>query len=794
MQSRPALKVLIIFTAGVLLGKFFDFSIVLALFLCGISFFGAFTFWYADKGKVCAKEVCLVIALMLTGAILYELKTRAFPEDHIVHYTNSRQAMAIEGVIVKYPERRVDKTNLTVEVEKIFFAPDVLPVHGRILVSVANANCDYQYGDEIILRGRLRKPRDRRNPGEFDYRAYLAAQGIYGIVSHPTSIQKKSSGHGNAVLREIVFPVKWYLDDFVQTHFPDRESALLHGLMIGERGEIPLALKESFANLGVIHILAVSGLHVGFIVLIFMGMLGMLRIRYPVRVALTLGGLIFYAYLTNLKPPVVRASTMGGLFLLGTVLERKTDSVNILAIAALMLLIVNPLDLFQSGFQLSFVAVASIVYLYPRIKGLAFFEAVNHRLRQHFLTRYPLELFYVSLAAFLGTLPFTIIYFHRLPVFSIPANLVIIPLAFLGLANGLLATVFNLVIPPVGQYYAATASICLHSLIRVVEWAGQFHFSHFEIFTFSATQAVFYFVGLILLLNIAKSRLARTGLVVYGLALANFVVWSGYLENNKELEVAFLDVGQGDATLLTLPGNKHLLIDAGPRGFDYDAGNRVVGPYLRRMGIREIEAIIVSHADSDHLGGVPYLMRHFRIHEVWDNGKGKSTRLFQEYLSLVDSLHINRRVLTTGAVVGDFQPVKMFVLHPSSVFLKNPNLSGNDASLSLNISYGDVYLIFIGDVEQEGERYISAFGKLLESEILKVSHHGSQTSSEQSLLEQIQPKVAVISVGEMNRFGHPDEEVLRRLRSMNALVLRTDRDSAILLRSDGKSIDRVFWK
>lgn len=794
MQSRPALKVLLLFVSGILIGKYFNFPILPLLGLGALSFFSAFTLWYADKAKTFLKEICLGAGLILTGILLYELDSGYFPHNHISKFTNNRDPVAILGVIVKYPESRVDKTNLTVEVERIFFKQKVFLVEGRVLVGVPELKVLFQYGDKIVVHGRLKKPRDERNPGEFDYRAYLAAQGIFGIISSSSYIKKVSSDQGSWLLRKVVFPAKTYLDNYVAENLPAQEAGLLRGLLIGERGEIPFELRDAFSKLGVIHILAVSGLHVGFIILIFMGVFSLLRVPYSGRVILTLLGLVFYAYLTNLKPPVVRASTMGGFLLIGSLLERKTDSFNILSLAALILLIFNPLDLFQPGFQLSFAAVASIVYLYPKFKSFKSFRGVTSKFQRNAFIRYFLDLLFVSMAAFLGTLPFTIIYFNRISNFSLLANLLIIPLAFLGLANGLIAAVLNIFVPVLADIYLTTAWFFLHILIKLVEWGSQIPFAHWEIYKFSFIQMMAYFAGLLLVVNFFNFKQARRWLVIYVLLLANLFIWTGDGKGQGELKVTFLDVGQGDAALLTFPDGRNALIDAGPRGFKYDAGKWVVAPYLKREGINEIHALIVSHADSDHLGGVPYIMRNFKVQEVWDNGLEKDTRLFREYLSLVDSLNIKRRIFKTGTVITDFSPVQIYVLHPSQRFRSQTELSQNDASLSLKISYGESDFLFLGDVEQAGEHQISGFEGVLKSEVLKVSHHGSKTSSNRLLLDLVEPELAVISVGEMNRFGHPHAEVVERLNSIQSKILRTDRDAAILLKTDGRKIRQIHWK
>ncbi len=794
MKNKPALKALVFFGAGLVAGRFFDPPVAVVLFVSTVPAALAFACWYADK-RPALLSISLAAALALAGLVRYELVTSYFSPDHISHFMNHDGIVAVRGIVAGYPERRLEKVNFTLSAHEIYFKERVWPTHGKILISLVELDTLFEYGDELVVRGKLRQPKDRRNPGEFDYREFLLAQGIHGsvMIYHAAQIKKLSSNNGSWFLREVVFPSKNYLEKFIRNNLPAQEAALLSGLLIGERGEIPVELRGAFAKLGVIHILAVSGMHVGFIMIIFMGVMGFLRLPPWLRVALTILALMFYAHVTNLKPPVVRASIMGGLLLFGTLLERKTNVYNTLALAALFILILNPLELFQAGFQLSFSAVFSIVYFYPKLRGLKTIADLLARIQGRAVLRYPLELALVSAAAFLGTLPFTLMYFNRLPNFALAANLVVIPLAFLGLANGLVAAVFNLIMPALAKLYLAASWFFLHTLIHFVEWASALPFAQIAMYRFSLGLGVGYFMLLVLIFNFNFAA-ARRWLIIFVLCLANYFVWQGAGRNSNELTVTFLDVGQGDAALIRFPNGKKMLIDGGPRGRHADAGAWVIAPYLQREGIHEIDALVLSHTDADHLGGFPFLMRNFKVREVWDNGVMKDTQLCREYLGLIDSLNITRRVLRAGAVVDDFSPVKIFVLHPTENFLKQNPANVNEASLSLKLSYGEIDFIFMGDVETAGEQAIPKFGDLLASEVLKVSHHGSRTSSSEQILNLVRPQLAAISVGELNKFEHPHDEVLARLRFLNSRVLRTDRHSAILLKSDGKTVEVVNWK
>lgn len=795
MKTKPALKVLLFYSLGLLAGRYFDPPVNVILFASLGPASLALLSWLTNKGSTEFRTICLAATLATLGLVRYELATGYFPPDHIVHSTSHEGIIAVRGTVIRYPEKRIEKLNLTLSAHEIYAGQKARPVHGRILVSLIELDTTFHYGDELVVRGKLRRPRDRRNPGEFDYREYLMAQGIHGIISvnNVYQIKRISDGNGNWFLRELVYPTKEYLENFTRNNFPQQEAALLSGLLIGERGEISRELSDAFSKLGVIHILAVSGSHVAFIILIFMGVMGFLRLPRSLLVGLTILAIVFYTYLTNLNPPVVRSAIMGVLFLLATLLERKTDVYNILAVSALCILFFNPMELFQAGFQLSFFAVVTIVYIYPRLKNHGYMQRLFNRFKGSSLMRNSFDLLLVSAAAFLGTLPLTIYYFSRIPNFSLPANLLVVPLSFAGLATGLAAAVFDILIPALGQLYVAATWFFLHVLIKSVAWASQLPLAQFEVYGFSTGATICYFAGLFLVFNLQHPA-ARRWLIIYALVLANLLVWKQYGHSQNNLQVTFLDVGQGDAILIRFPDGRHMLIDGGPRGSHSDAGAWVIAPYLRREGIDEIDALVLSHTDADHLGGFPYLMRNFKVREVWDNGQMKDTQLCREYLALIDSLRITRRLLHAGAIVNDFAPAKIFILHPSEKFIQDNPTKLNDASLSLKLSFGEIDFIFMGDVEDAGEAVIPMFEELLESEVMKVSHHGSRTSSSQQILDSVHPKIAVISVGELNKFDHPHERVLARLVAMNTQILRTDRDAAVILETDGRELRLIRWK
>jgi len=737
----------------------------------------------------------LIYSLISTSFLIYELKTEFRKPNHLSNVIEHKDKAVLQGTVSSYPETRNEKIRFILAVDTLFMPTGQrLQVEGRLLVSIRESLLPIQYGDFLKISPVIRKPANARNPGEFDYANYLAAQNIYATASIKKMKEIAILGHdnGNWFMQRLIIPVKNALEKIIE-RLPFAQSALLKGLLIGIRSEISPEVREDFAKVGVIHILAVSGLHVGFIIITFMTLCGICRLNYKTAVAVTILGLIFYAFITDLKPPVLRASVMGGLVLVGAALERKTNFLNSLSVAALLILILRPQDLFQAGFQLSFIAVISIVYIYPALKRACSFSRKNkHGLVSASAFQYIYDLLLVSLAAFIGTAPLTALYFHRLPLLSLPANLVVVPLSFLTLGNGIAAAFSQIISTQLADVFLTAACFFITVMMKIAEVAATIPFADLEIYAFQPIHAFAYFTGILFLMNLNNKK-SRTISLIATLLLLNLIVWRSAFAPRNSFKMTFIDVGQGDSVLLQFPDGRSALIDAGKRSPYYDSGKRVVAPFLKHVGIQKLDILILSHADSDHLGGFPYIMRHFEVGEIWDNGAVKSTKLFGEYQHLIDSLQIKRRVMRAGEYIADFAPVIFQTIHPSQQFMENGRHSANDASLSFKISYGEIDLLTLGDVEKKGEGNLCRYRTSLTSEILKVSHHGSKTSSTQSFLEYAQPQLAVISVGEDNKFGHPAESVLKRLQERGAKIVRTDESRAIILATDGKKIEQLKW-
>lgn len=277
------------------------------------------------------------------------------------------------------------------------------------------------------------------------------------------------------------------------------------------------------------------------------------------------------------------------------------------------------------------------------------------------------------------------------------------------------------------------------------------------------------------------------------LLMLNFVVWKSVLQDKPVIKVTHFDVGQGDAALIQIPTGQTILVDGGDWSPGFDNGERVIAPFLRRHGITQLDFIIATHPHHDHIGGLPFLLANFSPGLLITNGDSSGSPLFRKYISLIDSLAITNTTFGCGKIVRFAPGLELWVMSPID-FPPKLKHATNNKSIVFKLIYGRIAFLFTGDAEQEAEYYLSQFGDLLACEVLKAGHHGSETSSTEEFLSRINPEMAVISVGERNRFSHPDEQTLNRLSERKIQILRTDREGAIVFESDGLQVKRINWK
>ena len=795
--ARPLIPVLLALMGGIATGLYLPGLPCTFLAICVI--FLVFIFFARKGPKVRLLPLSLFFLLgywCLQGWIEPEL-----PANHVSRFIDGN-TWHIIGSLDGHPQLFSDRTRFTLKVESLTRKQMCYPVTGSIRVTVRGNVGDLGSGDRVGCLAKLKEIRNFNNPGGFDYRRYMIFRGVWAsaFVSKEDCLIRLHGPETNW-FRQAIARSRQAVYSLIARAPAQDARGVLKALILGDRSEISAENREVFNRIGIAHVLAISGLHIGMVAtlafFVFRYLLArsqrVLLAAWATRGAALMSALpvLFYGLLAGMSPATQRAVIMVMVFLVALLLEREHDPINTLAVAALVILIASPTALFDISFQLSFVAVFSILYT---LRNLPFVLRLRSGPRT-VLKRLALFLL-VSAAAILGTLPITLYYFNQISLIGLFFNCLMVPLiGFLVVPLGLLAVLF-LPFTPMGALWIMKAAIVImQGGMELAVLFSRIPFASVKTVTPTLIEIGLYYALAWTLFNFRATRLARGALIGVALiALADMAYWAWQRSGNEELRITFIDVGQGSAALLELPGGPCMLVDGG--GFydnRFDVGARIVAPFLWRKKIATVETIVLSHPNSDHLNGLLFIARHFNVREVWMTQEFVPVEQYQDFLDIISEEDIRIIGLKELSATKSINGIRFRVLYPPTDFLErktqDPWRTLNNNSLVLKVSFDRVSFLLPGDIETEAEKEITGLaGNALKSSVLLVPHHGSKTSSSPGLLEYVDPAIAVISAGWKNTFGFPHRNILKRYAGRGCQVFRTDLDGAITITTDGTDV------
>ncbi len=799
MNKYPAIKFTLLFIIGILIQKIFQIDINLIYLLFTVLFFISiilFVFYKKLKFAALINLISVSLLIVLTGFILSDIHYKN--QNYLPSYILKEKSLTAFGKISNIELKKEENIVLKLDVDSVAFEKTKIICKAVLFARLKDERkfkIDSLYniispGNYVSLSGIYLKGMDKRNPGEFDYGKYLSEQGISGTLNIYNINDIKIINNNADPILQSIFKIRKMLDEKISEFHDPQTAGLLRGLLLADRSNIDYDTRTEFINSGVIHVLAVSGLHVGFIAFIFIILLG--RFNIYLKSIITMLGLLSFMILTGMPASVFRATIMAIVIIISFLSNRTTNLFNSLAVAALIILILNPGELFQPGFQLSFSAVLSIAAIYP-----VFREKINLVPRKFHFLKNILLFTGISLAAQLGTLPFTLIYFGKLSIVAIAANLVVIPIIGLIVADAILTLTLAFILPLLSSYYAAANNFFAKVLFFIVHLTGSYEHSFIWIRNFSFIDAVIFYCFLIIgILGIKMFQNKLAKIVLITSVVVNVFLYCSMdnkeLLSSNELSVLMIDIGQGDSFLLKFPDGETALVDAGDATKNFDNGERVIMPLLNHFGIEKIDYGFVSHVDADHYGGFFSLITNKKIKRIFkpqiDSSLIKDIK-FEKFLN-------KERIPITYYQKGEMNigNAKIYILNDRKIE-SNLKLSSNDRSGLLKVVFGNTSILFTGDMEEKAERiYVDEYHEFLNSEVLKVSHHGSKNGTFTLFLKNVKPKVSLISAGLKNKFGHPSQLILNKLNLVRSKFYRTDENGAVLLVSDGNSFSKINWR
>ncbi|MFQ5841642.1 MAG: DNA internalization-related competence protein ComEC/Rec2 [Thermodesulfobacteriota bacterium] len=806
----PLIPIVIVYLLGLMVGE--HLAIPRTLSYIGIISLIFISIVSILRNRPTLRTVAILALFCLLGMMLINLHLRPdFPRNHIFHYADKGR-LNVEGLLYRRPVPSLRGAKLYLKVEKIYLTDGLIKARGKVLISVKEYRGGLRYGDRIRFIAKLYHPRNFNNPGGFNYRRFLACKGIWitGYVEKDTGIATVARGKGNAFL-QLIEAWRERIRALLEKSAPVETRGIMKALILGEREGIPEEVKEEFIVAGVAHIIAISGLHMGIIALVvFLLMKWSLRRSEILALTLniqkisalaTIPPLVLYTFIAGARISTIRAAIMIVIYLISILLDRQRNLYNTLAVAALLILLVSPTSLLDVSFQLSFVAVLAILYLVPRFSE---FLPKPHPLllkkpspSRAILSHLKAFLF-VSLAAMVGTWPLVAYYFNRMSVIGLLSNLIIVPLAGFVVIMGLITSLVALIWSPLSPLLVTLTSAPSYLVLKVVHlFASIPHASHYVV-TPTPFEIGLFSLLILHLANLKKiKRLLPISILLLVVIVGDISYWYVQTHLTKELRVAFIDVGQGDSVLVEFPGGKRMLIDGG--GFyddSFDVGRNVVAPVLWGKKIATLHYVVLTHSHPDHFNGLKFIASSFRVDEFWENVQDYSSVPYLELKDIVARRRIHRITVHDASAPRLVNGVKVEVFNPPQPWMihgRNPWSQTNNRSIVLKITYKNYRFLLTGDIEREAEAQLVKSGKDLRSDVLKVPHHGSQTSSTRKFLEAVNPSHALFTVGFRNIFNLPSPKVLNRYERAGCRISRTDRDGAVMFETDGEKLSVITF-
>jgi competence protein ComEC len=796
---RPAIPLLFALISGIVAGYHFPggkFPAAIIALVCS-----AALIYNITRSKTARLSPLFLFCCLGYLALLF-WTAPSFSPGHIVHYQDNIPRR-IEGTVSEEPVKRNRRTSLYMDVLSLAQDGKALPVEGRIRVTLMGDSLNLKAGDRLSFVSRIRSIRNFNNPGGFDYERFMAFKKIHGSAYTREDRIKIIGSSEREFFRNLLAPLRRDIGRLIETRSRGRTAGVLKALIVGDKTDMDTETRNAFNRLGLGHLLAISGLHIGIVATLAFFLFQRLFSFFPYFVTharvikaaavVSIFPVLLYGLISGMSPSTQRAVIMVCIFLAAFRFEKEHDPLNTLAVAALAILICNPPSLFSISFQLSFTAV-TFIFL-----GLGYLP-VKYRTNSSGILKWANRVIVflgVSFLAILGTLPLVMHYFNLFSFVGLPANCFAVPLiGFMAVPMGLLAAFCYPLSEPLAALGVDLASAILDPGIRLILSLSEYDFVSATTITPSLVEICCYYLIFSGILFFRKSRGTKIILAAAVLVLMlDISYWTHRRWFSDEFKVTALDVGQGSAVLLEFPKGDTMMIDGG--GFSdnasFDVGERIVAPYLLRNKIRTVDTLVLTHPNADHLNGLIHIAKNFHVKTIWTNGQKADTLGYKALMAAIKQHNIPAPGFNTLARTRMINGVEIKILHPSRDFNPDGILAAqkgtNDNSIVIKARYGESAFLFPGDITIPGERDLLATSAgVLSADVLFSPHHGSKSSSSTAFLDRVHPGYVIICAGWKNRFHFPHPSVLKKYRDRGGIILRTDLNGAIRVISNGKDL------
>lgn len=812
MKERPILIAVIGYMIGILWGLYFNFSVALLYIFIAAIYFILKTFLSKNKWNILSpRRYFRYIKIFFNRKSIYLIVIISIISNLIVNFQNEKyenvyndgEELTLIAIVDSNKEEKEYKDTYKIKTEY---------KDTNLILSVnKNKNIELEYGDKILIKGEFVEPSESRNYGGFDYKEYLKSIKIHGTIK-ADSVEILAKNSNNPIFT-FANNINLKIKENINKLIPEKYSAIFTGLILGDTSKVEEEVNDNFKIANISHVLAISGMHITYIVIgieiILKNGIGKRKTRI-----ITIIVLVIYMFITGFSPSVVRASLMGIIMLISKLIHRKNDIWTSISLSLLILLVYNPFLILNVGLQLSYLGTIGIVCFNKNVYNfLRKLKIRNKKIKYRINRKFILfmdkikEILSVTLSAQIVILPILLFNFNILGIYFFISNILVSVIIGPIIIVGFVCILISFISIEIAKILSIFMSVGIQILISISE-ISHLPFSKIYIPTPKVWQIVIYYIGVIVINKIYISFNLKepdfTSIRIRNLvALLKFkfgqnrkkilkvliVFVSLFFILNiipKKLKIHFVDVGQGDCTFITTPQNKTILIDGGgSMSGEYDVGKSTLLPYILDRGYTKVDYVFISHFDQDHVGGILTILEELRVGQVYISKQEQDSENYQKFLKIVKDKKIKVKVLKQGDCLKIEKNLYFDILWPIEEQIQENILNNN--AMVMKLRYGKFSMLFTGDIEEVAEEKILDFYKekndngeaILKSDVLKVAHHGSKTSTTQKFFEKVSPEICLIGVGKNNMFGHPTEEVLERINGTK--IYRTDEDGEIIL-------------
>lgn len=635
-----------------------------------------------------------------------------------------------------------------------------------------------KYGDLIEVDGKYIIPNKSRNYKGFDYREYLKTKKIYGTIKNSNKSVKVIKENDINIILIISNRIRNYIIDTSEKILPEKTSNVLVGILIGDKSGISEDIIENFKISNLSHMLSVSGAHTSYIILGITYILSKSKISKKWMYIVTILSLILFMFITNFTVSVTRACFMA-IFVLGANLfYRKPDFWTSISISLLVILIINPFSINEIGLQLSYLGTIGIVLFNKNSQNVLNKIKMNNRIS---------KILSVTLSAQIAIMPLMAYRFNTISLTFFIPNILASPFLGINIILGFITIFVSLISFNLTKVISILLNLSLEGLIFISGATAKLPLSSILIKTPYLFSIILFYCFAIILnyiyyicnlkdnlrlfqkhiiskINKKNIKVFLSSIIILIVLFNSFSYFYSFIPKN--LKIYFIDVGQGDSCLIITPKNKRILIDGGEGNSD------VLLSYLLDRQIKTIDYILISHFDSDHCNGLIDIIQKLNVKNILISKQAYFCDEYKNIANIINSKRIKVIFVKQGDKLNVDSNTKLDILYPPEE-LEYDDLNNN--SIVAKLTYNKFSILFTGDIEKSEKNLLDMYkNKELESNIIKISHHGSKTSSSEEFIKEVNPKIALIGVGMNNKFGHPNKEVIERLENINCKIYRTD--------------------